>query len=235
MVLASAPVVLIFGAGANIGQALIKRFAEAGYRVAAVSRSGAEPPAITDGILSIRADLEETSAPTRVLGVVKDIYKATPKVFIYNAAHQTSAPDPNNVFSIGTQTLNNDLSIMVSAPWTVATAAFEAWSAEDKTDDEQRTFIYTGNCMPQTIIPIVHLATVGVGKSGAAYWVQLADALYGKKGFRFFFADERTAEGITIGPVPGAESHAQFYLTLAEGKSDIPSYATFVDGKYRKF
>lgn len=109
---------LILGAGANIGQALTKRFADAGYRVAAVSRSGAEPPGVTDeGILSIGADLTQPSAPDQILDVVKDVYNATPSVFIYNAAHQTSAPDPNNLFSIDAQALDNDLSIMVSAPW----------------------------------------------------------------------------------------------------------------------
>jgi hypothetical protein len=52
---------------------------------------------------------------------------------------------------------------------------------------------------------------------------------------RFFYADERTAEGRGAGLNVDAESHAEFYITLAKGKEDIPSYATFVKGKYRKF
>lgn len=38
-----------------------------------------------------------------------------------------------------------------------------------------------------------------------------------------------------MGFVPGAESHATMFLHLVEGKDDLPSYVTFVDGKYTEF
>jgi NAD(P)-dependent dehydrogenase (short-subunit alcohol dehydrogenase family) len=111
-------VALIFGAGPRIGQAVITRFLAVGYRVAAVSRSATDPPAVNDeGVLCIRADLQQTSAPRKVLEVVKDIYKAVPSIFIYNSAHQTLAPEPDNLFSIDTTALNNDMLLMVSTPW----------------------------------------------------------------------------------------------------------------------
>lgn len=66
-----------------------------------------------------------------------------------------------------------------------ATAAFKVWSAEGELDGKQRTFIYTGNGLPKHIVPMVDLATIGTSKSAAAYWIQLADALYGKKGLRY--------------------------------------------------
>ena len=54
-------------------------------------------------------------------------------------------------------------------------------------------------------------------------------------GTRFFFAEERSAEGTPMGFTPGAESHAEMFLGLAEGSEDLPSYITFVDGKYHAF
>lgn len=49
----------------------------------------------------------------------------------------------------------------------------------------------------------------------------------------FFFADERSPDG---GPVskPDGDSHTKFYLSLAEGKEDLPYYVTFRNGKYEK-
>lgn len=52
---------------------------------------------------------------------------------------------------------------------------------------------------------------------------------------RFFFADERTKDGGPMGKTPDGESHAKVYLSLVEGKEDLPHYVTFVEGKYRKF
>ena len=52
---------------------------------------------------------------------------------------------------------------------------------------------------------------------------------------RFFFADERKADGSPMTDGPDGQSHADFYLTLAEGKNDLPYFATFVGGKYKAF
>ncbi len=52
---------------------------------------------------------------------------------------------------------------------------------------------------------------------------------------RFYFADERTSAGKPMGQGPGAESHADMYLRLAEVNEDLPSYVTFAEGKYKQF
>lgn len=52
---------------------------------------------------------------------------------------------------------------------------------------------------------------------------------------RFHYADERTPEGRPMGHAPGAESHADMYLRLAEGNEDLPAYITFGEGKYKQF
>lgn len=51
---------------------------------------------------------------------------------------------------------------------------------------------------------------------------------------RFFFADERKADGSDAGSKPSAEGHAKIYLQLTEDDS-LPTYVTFVDGKYHEF
>lgn len=38
-----------------------------------------------------------------------------------------------------------------------------------------------------------------------------------------------------MGFVPGAESHAEMFLHLAEGTDELPSYITFVNGRHHEF
>lgn len=52
---------------------------------------------------------------------------------------------------------------------------------------------------------------------------------------RFFYADERTKDGGPVGQTPDGKSHTSVFLSLVEGKEDLPCYVTFVEGKYRKF
>lgn len=76
---------------------------------------------------------------------------------------------------------------MIGTPFAVAREAYKAWDEEGENDDgerKERTFIYTGNILPKVVIPVADLTTLGIGKSGAAYWVQEADALYRGRGWR---------------------------------------------------
>lgn len=52
---------------------------------------------------------------------------------------------------------------------------------------------------------------------------------------RFFYADERTADGEPVGYETDGDSHARLYLYLAEGGDDLPHYVSFRDGKYQEF
>ena len=54
-------ILLVLGAGPNIGQNLAKRFKAAGYGVALVSRSVAANGITSDGIVTLRADLRDSS------------------------------------------------------------------------------------------------------------------------------------------------------------------------------
>lgn len=180
--MAASKVVLIFGSGANVGAALVKGFIGAGYRVATVSRSAADPPTPSGSLLAIRAD---ASRPAEVKNVFSVVAKAWtfPSVVIWNAAHSSRGSDSNNPFSVSEEAFDSDLNVMIKSPFIAAGEAVKAWSA-GAGDEGQKTFIMTGNLLPKKILPIANLTMGGVGKSGAAYWVGTADALYKDKGFR---------------------------------------------------
>ncbi|KAH7309700.1 hypothetical protein B0I35DRAFT_463646 [Stachybotrys elegans] len=196
--MSSKPVALIFGAGANIGAALVKKFAGAGYRVAAVSRSAPHPPVLSDdgSSLLVRADLYEPQQIPTVFATVQELLNDFPKVVIWNAGPITASPDKDNFFSIPISAVNRDLAISVTSPFTAAAEAVKRWQ-EAKVGGR---FIMTGNIQPKMIFPSPDFVTLGIAKSGSAHWLGTADALYKSKDWRFFFAEERTAEGQPMGP-----------------------------------
>ncbi|KAK4033726.1 hypothetical protein C8A01DRAFT_39812 [Parachaetomium inaequale] len=232
------PVVLVFGAGANIGAALVRKFSGAAYRVAAVSRNAADPPVPSPdgGTLAVRADLSHPAQVSHAFDAVRQTWGAFPSVVIWNVANVTASPDQNNIFSVPLPSFDKDLALMVTSPFAAAGKCFEVWGAagEESTAAPKR-FIMTGNIQPKVIVPLPDFTTIGVAKAGAAYWVGAADLFYKKRGWRFFFAEERSAEGTPMGFTPGAESHAEMFLSLSEGSEDLPSYITFVNGKYHAF
>lgn len=81
---ATKPVLLIFGAGANIGQGVAKAFAAQGYSVATTSRSE-KTPAPADGIdLHIKSDLVDSSSIPGVFEQVRRVLGQAPSVVVYN-------------------------------------------------------------------------------------------------------------------------------------------------------
>lgn len=54
--------------------------------------------------------------------------------------------------------------------------------------------------------------------------------------YRFFYADERAADGKNIGPVLSGPAHGDFFAQLAKHEGNVPWLATFVKDKgYVKF
>ena len=49
--------------------------------------------------------------------------------------------------------------------------------------------------------------------------------------YRFFYADERHADGKSKGQEVDGEAHGEFYAELARGGEGVPWHATFVKGK----
>lgn len=76
------PVVLILGAGPNIGQAVARTFASKGYKVGLAARSlkGADS---TENQLNIPSDLSKTDDVLNAFAKVKEVF-GVPSVVVYN-------------------------------------------------------------------------------------------------------------------------------------------------------
>jgi NAD(P)-dependent dehydrogenase (short-subunit alcohol dehydrogenase family) len=181
--MAPSPICLILGGGANIGNAIARRFAGIGYQIAVVSRSAADPPAKNpDGYLNIKADLGDKEAYTGIYSKVKASLGGTPSVVIFNAASVHFPADAENLFSVPTEQLQQDLDVSVYGSYLAAGEAYKLWSEQN--DGGKKTFIYTGNCLTKVILPVPALVTLGMAKNASGYWLGLADKSYKEKGFR---------------------------------------------------
>ncbi|KND87547.1 hypothetical protein TOPH_07814 [Tolypocladium ophioglossoides CBS 100239] len=245
----SAPVLLILGGGANVGSGVAQAFAAKGYKVASTSRRPREQG--KDGIdLHIRSDLSD---PSSVANIFQKVAHALgpPSVVVYNdPPHYSSAKEriakaaaatpnpPDDPLSLSVKDLNHDFQVNTSS---VLAAAREAKAAfADLPSTASRTFIYTGNRL--NIAPIAPLLSLGLGKSATAHLIASASEAYAHKGFRsaspmyfasrgrFYYADERNADGSPAYAAISGQAHGDFYTQLAEGKTQIPWLATFVGG-----
>jgi hypothetical protein len=177
------PVLLVLGAGSNIGKALALKFSSAGYGIALAARSIAD--GITpEGHLGIKVDLSDLSDPS---SIVSDFAKVkstlgTPNTIIYNAANVSPPPDPENIFSLPLETLQKDINIMNNSAFSAAKEAVAGFDTLPK--EMKKTFIYTGNILSTKVLPVPSLVTLGIGKSAAAYWVGLASSSFASKGYR---------------------------------------------------
>lgn len=191
----SSPVALIFGAaikGSNVGGALTQGFLKAGYRVASVSRHAAEPSQPEH--LHITANLADTSSVSNVFDAVSKAGWPFPTVIIWNvsAVSPPSESDPTNPFAVDDAAFDRDHALMVKSPYLAARKAVEVWlQNEDAGKKRKGTFIMTGNACPRFVVPqsefpvpLAMMTTLGIGKSGAAYFLATADEVYKEKGLR---------------------------------------------------
>lgn len=178
-------VAVIFGAGSNIGTALAKCFVDAGYRVATVSRSSTSSADTSSNPLHIQADISDPAAVTGVFDKVKSAGLEFPSVVIWNAAGLTPLPEPENPLSISDSDLDRDLNIMIKSPYVAAREAVKVWQGREGKDGRKGTFIMTGNLLPKKIPPVAFYTSLGIGKSGANFWVGTADGVLKNKGIRY--------------------------------------------------
>ena len=82
----TSPVILILGAGPNIGQAVARTFASKGYKVALASRSLREADS-TDNQLNITADFANPDDVVDAFTRVKKVL-GIPSVVVYNGKSQ---------------------------------------------------------------------------------------------------------------------------------------------------
>lgn len=193
----SSRVALIVGAGSNIGASLVKGFLAAGYRVVTVSRSN---PATTssggssnsrnnedDSHHVIQADASDPSSIPRIFADLSSAKKdwAFPSVIVWNAASLTTpAAADNPLGGISLEALDRDLGLMIASPFLAAQTAIEVWEETRWQEKRKGTFIMTGNMLPRKIPPMAQVVTLGIGKSGANFWVGLTDLVLKDKGIR---------------------------------------------------
>ncbi|EFZ03293.1 short chain dehydrogenase family protein [Metarhizium robertsii] len=226
----SQKILLVLGAGKNIGQSVAKKFKDAGYKVALVSRSAHDKYAPETGYLELRGDLANSASIPGIFEDIKAAFGGSPNVVVYNAAALTPPDDPSNFFSIPTRSFESDLTVMNTSAFVAAREAIAGF--ETLGSDTRKSFIYTGTRLAAVTSPWPLFATLGTGKSAASYWIGSASEFFNKKEYKFYYADERTSDGhgVSLEALSGEEA-AKFYLDLAEGKQNPPWYATFVRGK----
>lgn len=226
---AFAKVAVVLGAGPNIGTKVAEKFTSSGYEVAVVSRSGKSVPSST-AALSIAADFTH---PETIHGVFEEVRSklGEPSVVVYNAA-AAAFPPATDVFSVDLKVFADDLAINTTSAFAAAKEAVLSFDAIE--ESTPKSFIYTGNiCSQQILVPLI---TLGVGKSASAHFVEMGAKVYGPKGYRFYYADERKADGAPAYMAIDGDAHAEHYLKLATEEKPSEWLQTFVKGKgYVKF
>ncbi|CAI7569266.1 unnamed protein product [Penicillium discolor] len=226
----TSPVILILGSGPNIGQHVARAFAGKGYKVALASRSLKEEDSNEDRVY-ISADLSDPHSVKDIFSKVKASL-GLPSVVVYNEAAATTPNDPENPLSLPLANFNRDFQINTTSAFAAAQQA--ALSFEQLPDHRSKTFIYTGNILNST--PIANLLDLGVGKSATAHIIRSAATAYSDRGFKFYYADERYADGAPAYSGVNGEAHGKFYAELAEHKFQGPWQQTFVkDIGYKHF
>ncbi|KAG6364699.1 hypothetical protein INS49_006303 [Diaporthe citri] len=219
----TSPIALIFGAGANVGQNVGRAFAAKGYRIALVSRSLKEEDSSSSKV-HIRGDFTDPASIAEIFSKVKS-QLGTPSVVVYNAAAATRQ-DAKNPLGLPLKDFVRDFSVNTTSAFVAAQQAVLAF--EQMPESASRTFIFTGNCT--NVAPIVALMGSGAGKSATAHIIQCAAEAYKDKGYKFYYADERNADGSAVYSAVDGPAHANFYTELAEGTSQGPWQQTFVKG-----
>ncbi|KAF2231494.1 putative short-chain dehydrogenase [Viridothelium virens] len=226
---ATSPVILILGSGPNVGQHVARAFAAKGYKVALASRSLKEEES-TAGQLSISSDLSDPDTIVMVFSKVKALL-GIPSVVLYNAG-AASQNDKDDPLSLPLIEFTRDLNINTVTAFVAAQQAILGF--KQLPDSASKTFIYTGNILNTTTI--APLMSLGVGKSATAHMIQSAASAYQDRGFKFYYSDERKADGSAAYFDISGEAHGKFYAELAEHKLQGPWQQTFVKGiGYKRF
>jgi NAD(P)-dependent dehydrogenase (short-subunit alcohol dehydrogenase family) len=174
-------VVLILGAGPRIGASVAEKFASNGFKVAVASRKGTGTKT-TEGFLSLKADFTKPESIPALFDEVKTEFHTSPSVVVYNAAAFTNPPDRDSMFSIPAENVALDLNVNTVSPYVAAQQAVMGWETLPK--ETKKAFIYTGNIMNVSIVPMPMILDLGMGKSASAFWIGSADTLFSARGYR---------------------------------------------------
>ncbi|KXJ87197.1 hypothetical protein Micbo1qcDRAFT_236422 [Microdochium bolleyi] len=224
----SAPILLVFGAGSNVGLKTAAHFAERGYRVAVVSRSlsAAEHPKY----LTINADVGD---PGAIQGVFERVRAelGDPNVVLWNPVAWPKPPSPDDILALDPAELQNAINVnhisaVVAAQQAVQGFARIAAAATAAGEKQWSTvFLYTGNLFYEQVIP--RYWAMGAAKAASAHMIRAAAGTYWEKGFRFHFADERYDDGTPPYDKLDGETHAKAFYALVHEPPRLKPIVTF--------
>ncbi|KAI2625673.1 NAD(P)-binding protein [Hypoxylon sp. NC1633] len=222
---------LIIGAGPNVGLACAEAFSKAGFKIALASRTQKLDPKYRHFAFDA---LDPDSVPALFEQVSSTL--GVPSVVIYNAlSHGSTRKD--EPFERDLPFVHNSLNINVVSAYAAAHEAVKGFEklGVSGLGPGGGTFIFTGNILNVSTIP--GLMLFGMNKSASAHMIKhLALAVYHDKPYKFYYADERLADGIYIGRHLNGDAHADNYLELAKDPKQRDWNYTFVKGKgYVKF
>ncbi|KAJ9499551.1 hypothetical protein H2202_005134 [Exophiala xenobiotica] len=243
------PVVLILGAGPNIGHHVATTFLSHGYKVALASRTTKNHSNDADhkNQIYIAVDLSKPETIPAVFNTVKTQLGAPPSVVVYNGALRIPN-DPNDPL-LGTSgsssalTLSdhetsmaiNSTSVLIAMQQSLA--GFRELPATATTaSTASKTFIFTGNIL--NLVPIPGVLSFGMGKAATAYAIRclVEQKVYEAEGVTFYYADERAPSGSPVFLDISGPAAATEYLKLAEQKEQGHWLHTFVKGQgYKDF
>jgi hypothetical protein len=221
----SKPVLLVFGAGKNTGQATISLFSTL-FNVAVVSRS--RPAGLeTDGTLSINADLTDPTVVPAVFDEVQARWGRPPSVVIYTAAARTVHSPTDPLKDVTLEQYQKDHNTNVASPLMALQRAVQGFATLPAS--QHKTFIHVGNKLKVISIPAV--LTFGMCKAAMAHAIYDCTEVYADRGYRFYFMDERFADGKPVMAAVSGEGAAERMLALALEPEQKEWYHTFVKGK----
>ncbi|KAI1370512.1 NAD(P)-binding protein [Hypoxylon crocopeplum] len=219
-------IVLIIGAGPNVGQSCADVFANAGFQVAVASRTRKLDA-------KYRHYVFDAYKPETVPALFEQVSSelGAPSVVIYNAyAHEGTPKD--NPFAQDIETLQKNSNVNTISPYLAAREAVKCFEklGSSGLGPSGATFIFTGNLLNQSVI--AGLMPFGMGKTTTAYMIQhLALAAYDGKPYKFYYADERHEDGSFMTYDLNGDAHADAYLELASDSKQRAWDYTFVKGK----
>ena len=198
-------VLLLLGAGANIGLSTIRSFSSTGWKIAAVSRT-TKPTIAELAHLTLIADLADPSSIADIFAKVTSEL-GPPSAVVYNAAGSTRAPEENPL-ALSPADFDKDTSINVNSLYAAAHEAVKVFAHPDAPKGP-KTFVYTGNVLNHMFM--THRVSLGAGKSAGAHVIQVASAAYKDSGWRFYYVDERKSDGSPVVMDIGGDAKGQVF------------------------
>ncbi|KAF3058087.1 hypothetical protein GL218_05284 [Daldinia childiae] len=216
------PTVLIIGAGLNTGKATAETFSAAGYKVAVASRTQKLDSKYP--YYAFDASKPET-VPTLFEKVTADLA----------AAGHTSRPE--NPFDMELEEFRRGQNINTTSPYYAAREAVRGFEklGPSGLGPDGGSFLFVGNGLNTIALP--GFMTFAVQKGATAHLIHnLALAEYDGKPYKFYYLDERHADGSYVTNDLSGIGHAKEFLKLAKDSKQGPWNYTFVSGKgYEKF